>query len=416
MIHKLFTITILTVLLSIPFVIISETNAQSATPGYQKGQILVKFKTNINERAIATAEHAKLGEAVGDTGVRILYVPTGAELKIVEALNHNPNIEFAEFDQILSAETTDTYFSFQWALNNEGQAFVSLGGTNVTAGTPDKDIDAPEAWAVTRGSGMKVAVIDSGVATDNTDITSKVVAAKNFSSATSGTEDMYGHGTHVAGTIAAITSNEQGVAGVCPDCSVVSAKVLNDQGWGASSAIANGIAWSVQQGAKVLNMSIGSDTPSKTIQAAVDNAWRNGAVLVAAAGNDGSSAKDYPAAYTNVIAVAATDNSDKRASFSNYGSKWVDVAAPGVNVYATFPCHPFAIQKELPRALCYDVANGTSMATPITAGVVALAWSMNPSANNATVRAKVELSADKIQGTGTLWSKGRVNAANAVVW
>lgn len=394
----------------------SSSYAQPVEASYVKGQVLVKFKAGSDKSAVAATQRASLGEAVGDTGVHVLNVSEGAEKKVMAALNRNKNVEFVELNGFYTAATTDVYFKDQWALENTGQGFVSNGETPVSPGIVDSDIDAPEAWAVSTGAGIKVAVVDSGVDVNHPDLVDKVVAAKNFSGARSGVDDIYGHGTHVAGTIAA-NHNDMGIAGVCPDCTILNAKVLNDSGSGSFSAIAKGISWSSQQGAKVINMSLGSVSLSKTIETAINNAWSKGAVLVAAAGND-MDKKVYPGAYDKVIAVAATDNKDEIADFSlNYKDSWVDIAAPGVNVYGTFPCHPFALQKIISRALCYDVANGTSMSSPNVAGVVALAWSKNATASNVEVREKVLTTTDSIPETilGTI-TYGRVNAASAVKW
>jgi thermitase len=203
------------------------------------------------------------------------------------------------------------------------------------------------------------------------------------------------------------------VAGVCPGCTILAGKVLNDSGVGSSSGLANGINWAVSNGAKVINMSIGVRA-SRTLEAAVNNAWNQGVVLVAAAGNGGNQTKIYPGAYPNVIAVAATDNTDAKASFSTYGASWVDIAAPGVNVYSTFPNHTFVLGTQNNRSFGYDVGNGTSMSSPIVAATAALAWSSHPGITQTSVRAKVESTADKISGTGTYWANGRVNANNAV--
>ena len=189
-----------------------------------------------------------------------------------------------------------------------------------------------------QGSEIKVAVLDSGVANDNPDIAPKVVARANFSSGATG-EDNYGHGTTLPALWPPLTTT-QGVAGVCPGCTILDGKVLNDSGIGSSSGLVNGINWAVSNGAKVINMSLGVRA-SRTLETAVNNAWSKGVVLVAAAGNGGNQTKIYPGAYPNVIAVAATDNNDAKAPFSTYGASWVDIAAPGANVYSTFPNHPF---------------------------------------------------------------------------
>ena len=339
-------------------------------------------------------------------------MPAARELQLLEALSRNPAVKYAEPDEPVTATTADEYFPRQYALQNTGQQFTNTAGTlAVAGGTADADVDAVEAWGVTRGNGIKVAVLDSGVASDNVDITPKVVARANFTNGKTG-EDNYGHGTHVAGIVAA-ADNTVGVAGVCPDCTILDGKVLNDSGIGSSSSLANGINWAVNNGAKVINMSLGVRA-SRTLEAAVNNAWSKGVVLVAAAGNGSNQAKIYPGAYPNVIAVAATDNTDAKASFSTYGASWVDVAAPGVNVYSTFPNHTFVLGTQNNRSFGYDVGNGTSMSSPIVAATAALAWSSRADATNTSVRASIESTADKVSGTGTNWAHGRVNANNAV--
>ena len=391
------------------------TNSNAVTePTQVSGQIIVKFRDNRAAASLLHQHGLSDGANVGSTGAHLIKVPAGKEAQLIDALSRNPAIEYAEPDAVATATSDDAYFSSQYALQNDGQSFTNTAkDTLIAAGTADADIDAVEAWTTTTGTGVKVAILDSGVATDNPDISPKVIASANFSGAAT-TEDNYGHGTHVAGTVAAYANNGIGVAGVCPDCSILNGKVLNDSGSGSTSGIANGIDWAVKNGAKVINMSLGQRTSSRTFEAAVNNAWNQGVVIVAAAGNGGNTTKMYPGAYTNVIAVAATDNNDTKASFSTYGAKWVDVAAPGANIYSTFPNHTFYLQTQYGRSQGYDIANGTSMASPAVAGTAALSWAAHPGTTNASVRNSIESTADKITGTGTYWSAGRVNAGNAV--
>ncbi|MDP9695343.1 UNVERIFIED_ORG: thermitase [Arthrobacter globiformis] len=387
-------------------------NAAAPEPSQFTGQIIVKFRDNGAAAGLLRQQGLNEGSDVGSTGARLIKVPAGKESQLIDALNRNPAVEYAEPDELVTATTADTYFPRQYALQNTGQSFTNTAGTiSVPAGEPDADVDAVEAWKVTTGNGIKVAVLDSGVATDNPDINPKVDLRANFSGATSN-EDIYGHGTHVAGIVAA-THNTSGVAGVCPGCTILAGKVLNDSGVGSSSGLANGINWAVSNGAKVINMSIGVRA-SRTLETAINNAWSKGVVLVAAAGNGGNQTKIYPGAYPNVIAVAATDNRDAKADFSTYGASWVDIAAPGVNVYSTFPNHKFVIGTQNNRSFGYDVGNGTSMSSPIVAATAALAWSSHPGATNASVRANVESSAEDVAGTGTYWAHGRVDAYDAV--
>lgn len=382
------------------------------------GQILVKFRDDGAAAGVLRQHGLSNGPGLGTTGARLIKVPAGKELQLINALSRNPAVEYAEPDEVVTATTDDPFFDSQYALQNSGLPFTNTAGTQTIAGgDAGDDVDAVQAWTVTKGGRTRVAVIDSGVAIDHEDISQQVVARFNFSS----TEmrpghpedyDQYGHGTHVAGIVAA-PHNGVGVAGVCPECGILDAKVLDDTGSGSTSSIANGIGWAVKNGAQVINMSLGQRVSNRTLEAAVNNAWNAGVVIVAAAGNGGTQAKIYPGAYPNVIAVAATDNKDNKATFSTYG-KWVDVAAPGVNVYSTFPFHTSVLGAQNGRAPGYDIGSGTSMAAPIVAAVAALAWSSHPNATHRSVRANIEQTAEKIPGTGSFWAYGRVNANNAV--
>lgn len=399
--------------LAAPSNAVTPSNA-AAQSSHIAGQIMVNFRDKGAAASVLRQHGLSQGPSIGSTGAQLIKVPDGKELQLIEALSRNRAVEYAEPDELVTAATNDQYFDRQYALQNGGQSFTNTANTQTIAtGKPDADVDAVEAWKFTTGGGTRVAIVDSGVASDNPDIAPKVVARANFSGTATG-EDNYGHGTHVAGIVAATSGNTIGVAGVCPSCTILDAKVLNDSGSGSSSAIANGINWAVSNGAKVINMSLGQRVSSRTLETAVNNAWNAGAVIVAAAGNAGTQAKIYPGAYPNVIAVAATDNNDAKASFSSYGANWVDVAAPGVNVYSTFPNHTFVLGTQNNRSMGYDIASGTSMASPIVAGVAALVWSSPAGTANTSVRAKVESTADPILGTGSYWASGRVNACRAV--
>ncbi|HEY8152312.1 MAG TPA: S8 family serine peptidase, partial [Vicinamibacteria bacterium] len=218
------------------------------------------------------------------------------------------------------------------------------------------------------------------------------------------------------GTIGACSNNATGVAGANWAVQLMGVKVLDYSGSGSLSAVASGIRWSADNGAKVINLSLGTSSPFKTLERAVNYAWNKGSVLACAAGNDGTGARTYPAAYTNCISVAATDENDAKADFSNYGASWVDVAAPGVNILSTmqdqwdwcFLCYGYGYLEG------YDALSGTSMATPHVAGLAALVWARGECTTNTCVRAKIESTADPIPGTGTYWKYGRVNYLSAV--
>jgi subtilisin len=226
-------------------------------------------------------------------------------------------------------------------------------------------IKAPDAWetSTVRGTGVTVAVVDTGIDYTHPDLVGKVVGGYSFVRYTKNYMDDNGHGTHVAGTIAAV-DNDIGVVGVAPGASLLAVKVLDRSGSGYTSNVISGIQWSVANGAQVISMSLGSSSDSQALHDAVDAAYAEGVVVVAAAGNDYGGAVSYPAAYDSVIAVSAVDSSNNIASFSNVGPQ-VDLAAPGVSVYSTYKGS-------------YAYASGTSMACPHVSGVAALLLATAP--------------------------------------
>lgn len=380
------------------------------------GQVLVKFKDNTPKAVVDTVlkrHNGQLVDQISGIDTLVVNVPNVALDQVITALSKNPNVEYAEanslanaFDFPIDAPNDTYYLDNQWGLENISQTIVGQ------TGKLDADIDAQAAWQLTTGGTTKVAILDTGIDQAHPDLSVKIDLQQNFSDSPT-IDDLYGHGTHVSGIVAAITNNAIGVAGVCPSCRLLNGKVLNDKGSGAYSWIANGIIWAVNNQAKVINMSLGGPTKSATLENAINYAWTHGVVIVAAAGNSANPSKTYPGAYTNVIAVAATNNLDKKTSFSSYGN-WVDVAAPGENIFSTFPTHSFYLQTEYGRSLNYDFGSGTSMATPMVSATAALIWSTPYGTSNSAVRARLEKTADKIAGTGTYWSYGRINAARAV--
>lgn len=289
--------------------IASPINAQDNN--YVPGQILVKFKdTAIFDIDKQVKKHgASVLGKIEKLDVFVLKVPGAAENMVLNALSKNPFVEYAEADYLAQAFFTpnDQYFSDQWGLENIGQSIKGV------VGVPDADIDAVEAWDATRG-GALVAVLDTGIDQNHEDVSSKIVSNKNYTDSPT-PDDLYGHGTHVGGIIAAETDNSKGVAGGCPACTLLNVKVLNDSGSGAYSWVANGIIFASDNGAKVINMSLGGSFSSRTLQNAVNYAWNKGVVVVAAAGNSANPSKTYPAAYPNAIAVAATNNKDQKPHF-----------------------------------------------------------------------------------------------------
>ena len=243
-------------------------------------------------------------------------MPPGQERSRAAKYREDPDVEFAEVNGLAYAigfTPNDPRYPTQWQYENSG----------ANSGVADADIDASGAWQVTQGNkNVVIAILDSGIDQSHEDLRTKVTRNINFTGSRT-VDDEFGHGTHVAGTAGAQTNNRVGVAGTCPSCSLFNVKVLDATGSGPWSGVASGITWATDNGAKVINMSLGSYAPSQTLEAAVNYAVGKGVVVVAAAGNDGQNWGFYPAAYPNVISVAATDNRDARASFSNYGSNWV---------------------------------------------------------------------------------------------
>jgi thermitase len=255
-------------------------------------------------------------------------------------------------------------------------------------------IEAPRAWQLAEGGkSVIVAVLDTGIDEDNQDLADRVIAEVNFTNSPTG-DDLYGHGTHMAGTIAAIA----------PECRLMNVKVADDAGRCEASVVARGITWAVDHGARIINISLCMKS-SPDLEEAVDYAWSQGAVIIAAAGNTGTSTPSYPAYYDDCIAVAGTDKNDSLALLSSYGD-WVDVAAPGFNIYSE------VLHDQ------YGYKSGTSPAVAHVSGEAALVFSVAEDSNgngtvNDEVRQAIENSCDSILADGV--GSGRINAFAAVM-
>lgn len=265
---------------------------------------------------------------------------------------------------------------------------------------PDQEgvrrIRAPQVWDETTGDDtLVIAVIDTGVDPDNLDLTGRVLPGRDFVNGDDDARDDNGHGTAVA-TIAAASSDAFGVAGLCWRCRVLPVKVLDDNGNGFLSDAAMGIAWAVARGADVINVSLGAGGTMTVLDDALSAAREAGVLVVASAGNAGTSVAQWPAADPSVVGVAALDALDRRASYSNYG-QWVDVAAPG--------CNPSGGLHNATMTFC-----GTSSATPLVSGVAALLGSAR-NATSAQVRAALR---DTAVPVGSGMGAGRIDAAGAL--
>jgi len=292
----------------------------------------------------------------------VVAVPVGMDaVEYAERLAQLPGVTYAEPDWPVRALWTpdDPYFTattdpMQWA--------------------PAR-IQASEAWDVARGDGVVIAVIDSGVDMDHPDLAAKIDAASgwDFVEDDAVPDDEYGHGTHCAGIAAAVTDNASGIAGIAPGATIMPVRVLDENGDGSMSLLADGIDWAVEHDADVVSLSLGGTYGTETLQQAVSRALHAGVVVLAASGNSGRSVL-YPAAYQGVIAVGATGPDDARASYSCYGPE-LDVVAPGgttvAKVWSTVP--PLSEGGAL-----YDYKSGTSMAGPHVAGLAALLLGERP--------------------------------------
>ncbi len=396
-------------------------NSNNEGIDYAPGQLIVKFQ--------------------GDTEpFRVIKVPKGKVMEKVEEYRVKANVVYAEPNYILYAfGSNDRYYGNQWALNNtsqdiynkvvldcideQGEEFVEWCCNNIDGAicrldsTPDADINWDEAWADFNASlffETIIAILDTGIDKNHLDLFNKLVDGENFTK--DGDNDFYGHGTHVAGIAAAETNNSEGITGVAfsDNVKIMPVKVLGDDGCSDTGSVVNGIYYATEHGAKVINLSLGG-RGSETLKAAIDDAWKNGVLIAAAAGNDGGGRKRYPASYSNVMSVAATNYNDNTASFSNFNDE-IDISAPGVNVFSTFPTYDFVLGTKYDRSQDYDIGSGTSMAVPHVAGLAGLLFAQDNSRNNADVRYIIEKTADDLGTEG--WDRhfgwGRINVYNAL--
>lgn len=306
-------------------------------------------------------------------------------------------------DDPVAAVPNDPLFALQYPLSNTGQ--MIQGGP----GLAGADIAALPAWAAfAPRSEVIVAVLDSGVAAAHPDLLGRLTPGWNVVSNSPDTDDQISsHGTHVAGIIAATTGNGTGIAGICPTARIMPVKVTNAYGTTGASWTASGIVFAADNGARVLNISLGFDGSSELLRAAVQYAVGRGCVIACSAGNVPAWPVVAPARYPECIAVGATDNRDALTGFSATGPE-IDLVAPGQDVLSTW--------HRLATPATYQYQSGTSQAAPIVAGVAALVLSADPSLSAQRTRAILEGSARDLETPG--WDPrtghGRVDAARAL--
>ena len=374
-----------------------------ASAGADDNSVIVKYKAgSATKTRDAAASRAGVGSVLGSVaanGAQVVQV-AGDPAAAAAALARSAAVEYAEPNVELHALAipNDARFGELYGLNNAN----------------DADMDAPEGWdAAGLGGfpatgGVKVGIVDTGIDSKHEDLSGKTVECAQVQLLTNrvtegSCTDRNDHGTHVAGTIAAKANNGVGVAGVSFSSPLAICKALNAAGSGTTAGVANCITYLAGKGVKIISMSLGGGA-STTLQTAVTNAYKNGAgtLIIAAAGNDGDSTLNYLAAYPEVDSEAATDNTDKRSSFSNANAD-VELAAAGVNVLST------------KRGGGYVAFSGTSMATPHVSGVAAVIALKNPSFTAAQIRSKLDASVDDLgtPGRDPNFGFGRVNLLKA---
>jgi len=418
----------------------SHSHNVATPPHYANDKILVAFKRGISRTVIDDVNRIAGGRVVKSLkplAIQVVAVPTNTVKEKLALYRRNPYVRYAEpdYNRVLSplqptlipsegsGPLLGNYFDDQWGFNNTGQPFYYFG---LLTGTADADIDAAEGWDTVASLGfslgnpeVKVAILDTGIDCGHVDLLAdsgeiKCTDIINYTTSPSA-GDAFGHGTHVAGTVAANTDNAIGVAGIAEVAYLGNFKVCDDSGVCPDDAIINGIMDATLAGYQVINMSFGGPDVSQAIIDAVNYAWTNGVVLVSSAGNEESTNVSFPANLDNIIAVAASDADDNRAAYSNYGNL-VSVAAPGDYILSTMP---MAFCGDDPTG-CYEFLSGTSMASPHVSGIAALIWARPDVSTNEQVRYIIENSADTTGAAGQnllSWTQhGRINLAHALTY
>ncbi|MCJ7552189.1 MAG: S8 family peptidase, partial [Anaerolineae bacterium] len=384
----------------------AEASVPPATSGdsaYRSGELLIKFKPHVRaveRQAVQTL--ARVGaERTGELsalGVEHWQIPAGQEIALAEKLNALPDVEYAEPNYLVRAHLTpdDTYYDQQWSHTM---------------------INSPAAWDLTTGSGaVTVAVIDTGVDLQNAELQGRLTAGWDYVNDDDDPDDDHWHGTHVAGVIAATGNNHQGIAGMAWQTLIMPMKVLDNTGSGTDADTAKAITDAVDNGADIINISLGGVDGSQTLYNAVKYAYNHGVLVVASGGNcgdvnyerNGCSSENqtiYPAAYdTEVFAVAATSDYDVVATFSNRGD-YIDVAAPGTDIYSTVLNNGFWW------------ASGTSQAAPHVSGLAALLLAIDPTLTAQEIQTHIETASVDL-GTpdwDPAYGAGRIDAYAALV-
>src|SRR5882724_1264849 len=323
-------------------------------------------------------------EQTNDDALNLVY--SGAEplSRLMARLKQDSSVESVALDYVVQAMfiPNDPYYSAPYPTSKYGNI----------AQWAAQFIGAEQAWDSTVGdSSIIIAIVDTGIDANHPDLTGKVVLAKNFVKGER-VSDSFGHGTHVAGIAAAQINNGTGIAGICGRCSLMSIKVLDADGFGTISNVVSGITYATDFGARVINLSLGSSSRSTIMRDALDYALNNNVLPVVAMGNANTNNVGDLSYWYSALSVGAVDQQGGKASFSNFGLQ-TDVTAPGVAVLSTMPTYPVTLNTQYGYKMNYDALSGTSMATPVVAGLAGLILSRNPTLTATQVKGMIESSA-----------------------
>jgi thermitase len=358
-----------------------------AASSFAEGEVLVKPASGLSEEKLAKVLEKVGGKSkrqLNRIGVRVVNVPPGQELKAANALQKHPNIAFAEPNFLVppAAVVNDQYYTeYQWHLPLMG---------------------VPTAWQYGNGSGVTVAVCDSGIDASHPDLAGQLVPGWNVVSNTADTADIAGHGTAVAGVIAALTNNSIGGASVAPRSRLMPIRITDrTDTYSYFSDMAECVTWAADHGARIANLSYSGAAGSSAVASAGSYLMSKGGVLAVAAANDGTDLGYSNSPY--MLVAAATQKDDTRASYSNYGA-YVDIAAPGSDIFTT------------KMGGGYSLVVGTSFATPNAAATAALVMSANPDLSPTDVLSIITNTAKDLGAAGwdPYFGFGRVDAGAAV--
>ena len=367
--------------------------------GFVSGEILVRFRDGVSDAeidAILESYGARVVDYIEKLQVYQLQLPEGRSVEeIINLCANDPRCDYAERNYIGGGGGLipgDTFFGFQWHLDNEGQ----------TGGTADADIDAVEGWRITQGDpAVVVAVLDTGIQRGHREFRRRLLPGFDFVDDDADPEADNPHGTLVAGVLAANSDNGFGVAGVDRGVRILPVKVLDRNGFGTTIDLAEGLIFAADQGADAINMSLINYPLGGSLNSALQYARRAGSILIACAGNGGVGDADVsgPGASPLAISVGATDHNDLRASFSGTG-RALDVVAPGLDLVTT------AIDPDDDRARFFS---GCSAATPVVSGIATLLLSIDPSLSHDQMRAILRRTAEDQVGDPEEDTPGRDN-------